>query len=208
MLPTKPPRCRSLTKLARRRDSVFLCEPLCPSWLMLSGLMLLRPLIQIPLHAPGARHIAFSNCFVRCHRSQMRFVEDVSAACNMKGFSVRIYQHHHVWGNSLAGLCMFGAQIPAYARRPCHLEAARYEHCCCRGHHPSKESSSAGVRIFIEPALQSITESQRHFDHALIPVQLDDITCPCKNRAASLASAKVFVHGCAQAGIHSAFKII
>src|SRR4051812_37986340 len=53
-----------------------------------------------------------------------------------------------------------------------------------------------------------MAESKRHFDHAVVPVQLDYVACPRKDRAASLASADVFVHGSAQPGLYFAVEII
>jgi hypothetical protein len=53
-----------------------------------------------------------------------------------------------------------------------------------------------------------MTKSQRHFDHAVVAVQLDYITCPSKNCAATLAPTNVLVHGSAQPGIHFAVEII
>jgi len=167
-----------------------------------------RRLVQIFLHAPRARNVPFAHGLASCQRSQMRFIKDERASRYMESLSIRINQHHHFRRHSSSGLRVFGPQSLVHTRRPCHLEAARYQQRCRRRDHPTKESSSTGVRILIQPALQSVTESPRHLDHALVSVQFDHIARPGKNGTTTLASAKVFFHGSASLGLQFAIQIV
>src|SRR6266576_4141977 len=53
-----------------------------------------------------------------------------------------------------------------------------------------------------------MTESQRYIDHALVAIQLDDVSCALKHRSAALTLPKVRLHGSTQIRIDVIFEIV
>jgi len=92
--------------------------------------------------------------------------------------------------------------------RPCNLEAAGNQHCCCRSDHPSEKPTPGGVHIVVESAVQAMTKSQRHFQHALVTIQLDYVTSTFQHRTALFASADMFFDGRAEIRIGRSNQIV
>src|ERR1700722_9220917 len=123
----------------------------------------------------------------------------------MECLSVWINPHHHLRRHSPSGLRVFGSQLcAAESRRPSSLEAAGNQDCRRGSHHPSEESSSARAGFFVKPTLQSVSESERSLNHALVSIQLNYVAHSLENRSTALTSAKVLVHGSASPGIYLA----
>jgi hypothetical protein len=57
------------------------------------------------------------------------------------------------------------------------------------------------MHIVLQPMVQAMAESNWHFDHSFVAVQLDHVAGAIEHGGAVLASAKVLFHGCAQRGI-------
>src|SRR2546425_1151309 len=166
-------------------------------------------LLQILPHAAHARRVTLSQRLAGGDGPQSCFVVNESTPSRVKRLPVRCNYHHHVGGNAGPRLCMFRTQCrTAEHGGTARLEAADDQDCRCRGDHPSQKTSSASRHILFQPAVQTLAESQRHFEHPFVSIQPNHVARTIEHGGAVLAPAEMLFHGSAQTRVDFTFKIV
>src|SRR5258706_3550421 len=164
--------------------------------------------LQVLLHAPDTGHITFLHGFSGGDRPQICPVVDERAGGYVEGLSF-FGNHDHQFGrNATAWLGVFRADLGTARGRTGQLNGASSQDGSCGGDHPSEKASPASMHTVLQSAVQAVTESERHFHHSFIAVQLDHVAGAIEHSGTVFSSLQVVFHAGAGGRIDLAPKAV